>query len=102
MTSSDDARGVPPVETSPAFAPRDEELLLRARVAELELLLAEQTRATNALVATSQEKLYWLERWHIDLDAVMRRRGAEQALELVKGARTAVRAAKRAKRRVSG
>ena len=45
--------------------PQDPEVeTLRARVAELEALLAEQSRATNALVARSQEKLYWLERWH--------------------------------------
>lgn len=76
--------------------------LLRARVAELEHLLAEQIRATNALVASSQEKLYWLERWHVDLDAVMRRPGAERALEAVKLVRSGVRSLRRAKRRLLG
>ena len=74
---------------------------LRARVAELEALLAEQGRATNALVARSQEQLYWLERWHVDLDAVMRKPGAQQGLELVKALRGAVRSVRRVKRRVS-
>lgn len=75
---------------------------LRARVAELEAQLAEQSRATNALVARSQEKLYWLERWHVDLDALMARPGAEPALELVKKLRGGVRGVRRLKRRVTG
>ncbi|MCW3039771.1 MAG: hypothetical protein JWM31_1676 [Solirubrobacterales bacterium] len=75
---------------------------LRARVAELEAQLAEQSRATNALVARSQEKLYWLERWHVDLDALMAKPGAEQALELVKRLRGGVRAVRRTKRRLAG
>lgn len=74
--------------------------LLRERVAELERLLAEQARATNALVAESQEKLYWLERWHVDLDSVMRRPGAERTLETVKVARSAMRSLRRTKRRL--
>ena len=75
---------------------------LRDRVAELEALLAEQARMTNVLVARSQEKLYWLERWHVDLDAVMRKPGAQQALQTVKGLRTVVRSAKRIRRRFVG
>lgn len=88
--------------TSANPAASDEVLALRARVAELEEQLAAQSRATNALVARSQEKLYWLERWHVDLDNVMRRPGAEQALELVKKLRGGVRAARRTKRRFLG
>ncbi len=78
--------------------PSPEVLALRARVNALEGQLAEQSRATNALVARSQEKLYWLERWQVDLDAVMRKPGAEQALEAVKGLRGVVRAVRRALR----
>lgn len=79
----------------------DEVLALRARVAELEAQLAEQSRATNALVARSQEKLYWLERWHIDLDKLMAKPGAVPALELVKRLRGGVRAVRRVRRRVA-
>jgi hypothetical protein len=75
---------------------------LRARVAELENQLAEQTRVTNALVARSQDKLYWLERWHIDLDKVMRRRSAQLALEALKPIRAAFRGARKLKRRATG
>ena len=73
--------------------------MLRARVAALEAQLAEQTRATTAIVAEAQEKLYWLERWHVDLDAVMRTRGARRTLELVRGARLRVWQLRRLKRR---
>lgn len=89
-------------DAPPAFAPDDEVLALRARVAELEAQLADQARATNELVARSQEKLYWLERWQVDLDAVMQKPGAEQLLELVKRLRSVVRLARRTKRRLSG
>jgi hypothetical protein len=54
------------------------------------------------LVARSQEKLYWLERWHVDLDKVMARPGAQQSLEAVKRLRGGVRAARRTKRRFLG
>ena len=84
-------------------APQEPEVeTLRARVAELEGLLAEQSRATNALVARSQEKLYWLERWHVDLDTVMRKPGAEQLLGLVKTVRGGFRFVRVTKRRLLG
>lgn len=81
---------------------QDEIVALRARVAELETQLEEQARATNALVARAEEQLYWLERWHIDLDRVMSRRGAQQALAALKKVRGLVRAARRQKRRLVG
>jgi len=79
---------------------RSEVEQLRARVAELEAQLAEQTRATNELVARSQEKLYWLERWNVDLDRVMGRRSAQLALEALKAARGVARSAKRTARKL--
>lgn len=75
---------------------------LRARVAELDAQLAQQTRATNALVARSQEKLYWLERWQVDLDNVMGRRSAQVALASLKKVRGVVRRARKLKRRAFG
>lgn len=47
---------------------------LRARVAELERELTEQARRTARVVAQAQQRTYWLDRWHVDLDALMRRR----------------------------
>ncbi|MBA2348724.1 MAG: hypothetical protein H0V81_10565 [Solirubrobacterales bacterium] len=75
---------------------------LSVRVAELERELSEQSRRTAVIVAEAQEKLYWLERWQVDLDAVMRKPGAIPALEALKRARGFVRAARRLKRRLLG
>jgi uncharacterized coiled-coil protein SlyX len=75
--------------------------LLRARVAELEEQLAAQARATNRIVAEAQEKLYWLERWHVDLDRLMGRPGALQALELLRSLRGGIRWIRKQLRRPS-
>jgi hypothetical protein len=75
---------------------------LRARVAELEAQLTEQQQRTAALVAEAQEKLYWLERWHIDLDRVMRKPGAIQALDALRGTRKVVWRLIKLKRRLLG
>jgi hypothetical protein len=75
---------------------------LRARVAELEAQLERQAQQTAAVVAESQEKLYWLERWHIDLDRVMRKPGAVQALDALRGARNLVWRVVKLKRRLLG
>lgn len=47
---------------------------LRAQVAELERRLAEQAAASNAAIAAAQKRVYWLDRWHIDLDVWARSR----------------------------
>lgn len=47
---------------------------LRARVAELEREKFELAERTNHVVAEAQERVYWLDRWHLDLNAIMRRR----------------------------
>lgn len=75
---------------------------LKARIAQLEGELAEQSRRTAALIAEAQQKLYWLDRWHVDLNALMDRPGAEAALEGLKRVRTVVRFARRTKRRLLG
>ena len=81
--------------------PREAEIeTLRRRVAELEHELADQARRSARIVAESQEKLYWLERWGVDLDRVMSKPGAGLALEAARRARGVVRALKRFKRRL--
>ena len=72
---------------------------LRARVAELERENAEMARRTNAAVAAAQERAYWLDRWHIDLNALMRRRGASELRAALRGARRVARALNSARRR---
>jgi hypothetical protein len=80
---------------------QDAELLaLRARVDELERELVEQQRRTGRVVAESQEKLYWLERWGVDLNRLMRHRGAQQALSVVSRTRRVVWSLKRLIRRL--
>ena len=60
---------------------------LRARVAELERELAERTERANAAVAAAEDRLYWLDRWRVDLDAVMQRRAAQRLFRAVYFAR---------------
>jgi len=80
---------------------RDAEVAaLHARVAGLEAELAEQARRTASIVAEAQEKLYWLERWQIDLDVVMRKPGAVPALETLKRVRALTRRLRKLKRRL--
>ena len=75
---------------------------LRARVAALESeLLETQTRA-NAAVGEWQERAYWLDRWHLDLNALMRKPGAAELRAAVRAVRSVVWWLKRARRRMSG
>jgi uncharacterized coiled-coil protein SlyX len=91
------------VTAEPTTDPRDAEIAaLRARVADLEAQLAEQARSTAQLVAVSQDKLYWLERWHVDLDRVMRKPGAIQALDTLRASRKVVWTVKKRLRKLRG
>jgi ABC-type transporter Mla subunit MlaD len=65
---------------------------LRARVAELEEELVDVTAKANAAVAAAQDRTYWLDRWHIDLNALMRRRGASEFRAALRAVRTLQRA----------
>jgi hypothetical protein len=71
---------------------------LRTRVGQLERQIA----AANAAVAAAQERVYWLDRWHIDLNALMRRRGAAELREVIRVVRGAIRVVRRAKRKLLG
>jgi hypothetical protein len=73
---------------------------LRARVAELERERAEQVAAANAAVAAAQERAYWLDRWHLDLNALMQRPGAAEFRAAVRLARGAIRAVRLTKRKL--
>ena len=70
------------------------------RLNSLEAELVETQARANAAVAEWQERAYWLDRWHVDLNALMRRPGATQ----LRGALRAIRAVawrlKRIKRRL--
>lgn len=73
---------------------------LRARVAELEARLLEVEEWANRTVAAAQERVYWLDRWHIDLNALMRRRGANQVRAVAIALRAVYRSLLRVKRRL--
>lgn len=75
---------------------------LREQVAQLEGELAEQSARTNALLATCQERTYWLDRWGLDLNALMERPGAAQVRALLRAVRWPLRQARRLKRRLLG
>jgi hypothetical protein len=75
---------------------------LRARVEALEAERAELAARTSAAVAAAQRRAYWLDRWHLDLNAVMARPAAGRMRELARGLRTPVRAARGLKRRLLG
>lgn len=75
---------------------------LRARVAALEAELVEVQARANAAVAQAQERAYWLERWHLDLNAVMRRPAARRARSALRSTRRLVRGARKVKRRLLG
>lgn len=75
---------------------------LRTRVTELETELTEQAVRTNRLLAEAQERYYWLDRWHLDLNALMARPGAAEFRALIRVVRAVVRRAKRLKRRLTG
>jgi hypothetical protein len=87
-------------ETSSEQHLRTENERLRERVAALESELVETQARTNAIVAHTQERVYWLDRWHLDLNALMRRPGAAQLRGALRGMRAVSRAIRRAKRRL--
>lgn len=73
---------------------------LHARVAALEAELVEQAARTERIVAAAQERAYWLDRWHLDLNALMRKPGAAQFRAAVRAVRKVVRGAKKVKRKL--
>jgi hypothetical protein len=73
---------------------------LRARVTALESELVEVQDRANTAVAEWQERAYWLDRWHLDLNALMRKPGAAQLRGALRGIRAVTRAFRLAKRRL--
>jgi hypothetical protein len=74
---------------------------LRARVAALEAELVETQARTDAIVGEWQERAYWLDRWHLDLNALMRRPGASELREVLRAVRAVMWRLKRLKRRLT-
>ncbi len=74
--------------------------MLRAKIEALERELVEQAAQANAAVAQAQERTYWLDRWNLDLNALMERRGAAELRGVVRVARGWLRSARRAQKRL--
>jgi hypothetical protein len=75
---------------------------LRARVAELEQQLVEVEAWANESLGAAQERLYWLDRWHLDLNAVMARPAAGRVRAIFRFTRSVYRGLRSAKRRLLG
>ena len=66
---------------------------LRERVDLLEQERAEGIARANKALAAAQDKSYWLDRWNLDLNALMRRRGASELLTALRAFRLLFRTA---------
>jgi len=73
---------------------------LRNQLAVLEEEHAERVAQAHAALAAEQDRAYWLDRWNLDLNALMRRRGAAQGRGALRGLRSLYRLAIKAKRYV--
>jgi hypothetical protein len=87
-------------ETSTEQQLQTENEALRARVVALEAELVETQARTDAVVGEWQERAYWLDRWHLDLNALMRRPGASELREALRAVRAVMWRLKRLKRRL--
>lgn len=74
---------------------------LRARVAQLEQELVDQAARSNRVVADAQERTYWLDRWGLDLNALMRKPGAAEFRAVVRAVRAVMRKLKTIKRKLT-
>ena len=82
--------------SSEKTAERAEELAreneqLRERVAILEAELGEQAARANEAMARMEERVYWLDRWHIDLNSIMEKPGASKFRALLRAIRAPYR-----------
>jgi hypothetical protein len=73
---------------------------LRRRLAQLEAENAELAARANAAVAAAQDKAYWLDRWGLDLNGLMERKGADELRAAVRAVREVQRWLLRLKRRL--
>ncbi len=74
---------------------------LHARIDELEREQHERTARANDALAAAQDRAYWLDRWNLDLNALMRRRGASELRAGMRAARALYRAFYRARYRLA-
>jgi hypothetical protein len=75
---------------------------LRGRVAELEAERIEELRRAAAAVTAARERAYWLDRWHVDLNALMARPAATRVRSAARLVRAPIRALRSLTRRLLG
>lgn len=75
--------------------------LLRAQVRQLEEQLVEQAARTNEAIARAQERVYWLDRWHVDLDTLVAIPGVSAMRAVVRIVRAPLRLARKVARSIS-
>jgi hypothetical protein len=75
---------------------------LRRRLEALERQHQEEIARANAALAAAQDKSYWLDRWGIDLNAVMRRRGAGELLTGLRAVRLILQRVREAAGKLAG
>jgi hypothetical protein len=75
---------------------------LRRRLEALEREHVDQIARANAAVAAAQDRSYWLDRWNVDLNALMRRRGAGELRALLRGLRFLARSLSSARAELPG
>jgi hypothetical protein len=75
---------------------------LRARVQELERERLELMARANDAIAAAQDRAYWLDRWHLDLNALMQRPAAGRVRAVLRGLRVPYRLVAKAVRRLRG
>jgi len=83
-------------------AERAELEFLRQRVNDLEREREDQIRRATEALAAAQQRAYWLDRWHVDLNALMARPGAAELRDAVRIVRGIVRRMRLLKRRLLG
>jgi hypothetical protein len=64
---------------------------LNDRIAQLEAERLEHDRRTNATIAALQARAYWLDRWHLDLNALMARPEADRMRAAARALRGPIR-----------
>ena len=75
---------------------------LRARVAQLERERAEEVARAMEAAAAAQDRAYWLERWHVDLNALVATRTGAALRAAMRLLRAPVRAMRLLARRGRG
>ena len=83
-------------------AEQREQDAVQARLDALEREHAEQIARAHDAVAAAQDRTYWLDRWNLDLNALMRRPGAAELRAAVRAVRSVIRLAKKVVRKATG